>query len=200
MRASELSRVLPRSPRTVLFLPGSRDTGNPNFLMSNVHNGAMSEEKLYENLMSLSRGVEACLDDSLIGPALILIYSAIDTMGWLDSHHPFATRRSFINWTERYLLTAKGLTCAAMDLYAARCGLLHTFTPNSQLSSDKKARRICYSWGKSRGEDLQRSIDLANKVDEYVAVKVEELFAAWCEGVLIFTAELESDAEGSERG
>jgi hypothetical protein len=164
-----------------------------------MHNSDMSEEKLHENLMSLSKGVEACLDNRLIGPALILIYAAIDTLGWLDSKEPFATRRSFIEWTERYLLSSKGLTCTATDLFAARCGLLHTFTPNSQLSSDQKARRICYSWGKSRVEDLQRSIDLANKVDEYVAVKVEELFAAWRDGALAFTTELDSDAERSER-
>ncbi len=164
-----------------------------------MHNGAMSEEKLYENLMSLSRGVDACLDDSLIGPALILIYSAIDTVGWLDSGRTFATRNSLINWTEQYLLTAKRLSCTAMDLYAARCGLLHTFTPNSQLSSDQKARRICYAWGESRAEDLQRTIDLARNGNEYVAVKVEELFAAWCDGVLAFTTELESDAERNER-
>jgi hypothetical protein len=62
------------------------------------------------------------------------------------------------------------------------------------LSSDKKARRICYAWGKSRGEDLQRTIDLAKTGNEYVAVKVEKLFGAWRDGVLTFTDELNSDA------
>jgi hypothetical protein len=154
----------------------------------------MSEQRLYENLMSLSKGVDVCLDNKLIGPALILIYSAIDTAGWLDSTNQSATRNSFIDWTNRYLLSTGTLSCTALDLYAARCGLLHTFTPNSKLSSDKKARRICYAWGKSRGEDLQRTIDLAKTGNEYVAVKVEKLFAAWRDGVLTFTDELDSDA------
>lgn len=159
----------------------------------------MSEQKLYENLMSLSKGVDACLDNKLIGPALILIYSAIDTAAWLDSNDEFATRKSFIGWTNRYLLSTSALSCSAVDLYAARCGLLHTFTPNSKLNSDKKARRICYAWGKSRGEDLQRTIDLAKTGGEYVAVKVEELFVAWRDGVLTFTDELESDTERNIR-
>src|SRR6266436_3571681 len=103
----------------------------------------MSEQKLHENLMSLSKGVDSCLDNKLIGPALILIYSAIDTSGWLNSNEQFATRKSFIDWTSRYLLSTNRLSCSAVELYAARCGLLHTFTPNSKLSSDKKARRIC---------------------------------------------------------
>ena len=159
----------------------------------------MSEEKLYENLMSLSKGVDACLDNRLIGPALILIYSAIDTVGWLDSNTPFAVRKSFVDWTERYLLATKQLNCTAIDLYAARCGLLHTFTPNSKLSSNQQARRICYAHGDARVEDLQRTIDLANTGNRYVAVKVEELFAAWGDGLLAFVNELESDNERSER-
>ena len=154
----------------------------------------MSEQKLYENLMSLSQGVDACLSNHLVGPALILIYSAIDTAGWLDSNEQFATRTSFDNWINRYLLSGNSLSCTAADLFAARCGLLHTFTPNSKLSSNRQARRICYAWGNSRREDLQRTIDLANRGNEYVAVKVEELFAAWREGVAAFTEELDADA------
>jgi hypothetical protein len=153
----------------------------------------MSEPKLYESLMSLSKGVDACLDNKLIGPALILIYAAIDTAGWLDGDDLFGTRKSFICWTNRYLLSTNALSCTAIDLYAARCGLLHTFTPNSKLSSDKKARRICYAWGKSRAEDVQRTIDLAQTGNQYVAVQVETLFAAWRHGVLAFTEELDAN-------
>jgi hypothetical protein len=161
--------------------------------LEDVHNVGMSEQKLYENLMSLNKGVEACLDNKLIGPALILIYSAIDTAGWLGCNDQFATRDSFIDWTNRYLLSTNTLSCTAVDLYAARCGLLHTFTPNSKLSRDKKARRICYAWGKSRAEDLQRTIDLAKTGTDYVAVQIEDLFAAWGNGALAFTDELDSD-------
>jgi hypothetical protein len=70
---------------------------------------------------------------------------------------------------------------------------LHTFTPNSKLSSDKKARRICYAWGNSRGEDLERAIDLTKTGNDYVAVKVEDLFEAWLDSIRTFTNELSSD-------
>ena len=134
----------------------------------------MSEEKLFINLLSLAAGAEICIKNELIGPALILIYSSIDTCGWLDSYCAFATRASFTDWTENYLLTAKTLQCSALDLYAARCGLLHTLTPDSQLSAHGKARRICYAWGKGKAQDLQRIIDLSNKRSTYVAVHVAE--------------------------
>ena len=159
----------------------------------------MSDQKLYENLMLLSRGIDACLNNKLIGPALILIYSAIDTVGWLDSNDQFATRNSFIDWTNRYLLTTNRLSCTAVELYAARCGLLHTFTPNSKLSSDKKARRLCYTWGDARAADLQRTIDLTKTGNEYVSVKVEDLLAAWRDGIVAFNNELASDIPRNTR-
>jgi hypothetical protein len=105
----------------------------------------VSEHVLYKNLMLLGEGIETCLERKRIAPALILLYSAIDTSGWLDSAESHATRESFLQWVDRYLLNAKPLTCTALELYAARCGLLHTFTPDSRLSSEGKARRICYA-------------------------------------------------------
>ena len=128
------------------------------------------------NLMLLGSGVEACLRDNLSAPALILLYSGIDTTGWLDSDQRYATRSSFINWVDKYLLRAKPLACTALDLYAARCGLVHIFTPDSQLSAQRHARRICYAWGSAQMEDLQRTIDISNKGAEYVAVHVNDLY------------------------
>jgi hypothetical protein len=159
----------------------------------------MSEQKLYRNLMLLGAGVEACIEKKLSAPALILIYSGIDTAGWIDSDQSFTTRSSFINWVDRYLLQARPLACTAVDLYAARCGLLHTLTPDSQLSSQGRARRICYAWGQARVADIQRVIDTSNKNSEYVAVHVEELYEAWRLGLLAFTQEIENDPARSSR-
>jgi hypothetical protein len=153
----------------------------------------MSELVLYKNLMLLGSGVEACLEKKLTGPALILLYSAIDTAGWLDSPEKDATRESFIKWVDDYLLKAKPLGCTSLDLYAARCGLLHTFSPDSRLSFKGKARRICYAWGTASVQDLQRTIDLTNKFTEYVAVHVNDLYEGWRIGLLAFTQDLEDD-------
>jgi len=157
----------------------------------------LSEKKLYKNLMKLVAGIETCIEKKLTIPALVLIYSAIDTAGWLDSEKAFATRRSFINWTENYLLLAKPLECKAIDLYAARCGLLHTLTPDSQLSGDGKARRISYAWGPAKAQDIPRLFDLPNNNETYV--HVEELYEALRLGLLAFTDDMETDSVRSSR-
>ena len=159
----------------------------------------MSDLSLYKNIMLLGTGIDACIEKKLTGPALILIYSAIDTVAWLDSSEDYATRTSFMKWVDAYLLKEKPLQCTSLDLYAARCGLLHTFTPDSQLSSIGKARRIYYAWGTASVQDLQRTIDLINNSGEYVAVHINDLYEAWRLGVLHFTEELEKASDRKSR-
>lgn len=50
----------------------------------------MTEFPLYKNILLLASGIEACIEKKLNSPALILIYSGIDTVGWLDSAEEFA--------------------------------------------------------------------------------------------------------------
>jgi len=154
----------------------------------------MDEYPLLNNMMLLTSGIEACIKKKATIPALVLIYSAIDTTGWLDSTEMFSSRNDFIRWVDNYLLKAKPLKCTAIDLYAARCGLLHTFTPDSQLSSSGKARVICYAWGKGKVEDMQRAIDLQCKSNELVAVHVNELYQAWLSGLALWGEDLDKDS------
>ncbi|MFH1618412.1 MAG: hypothetical protein ABIG11_00750 [bacterium] len=99
----------------------------------------MSNQSLHQNLQAFEKGISVCIDNKLITPALILIYSAIDMLGWVDSGDADANKNSFLMWTEKYLLTQKAFGCTALDIYAARCGLLHTVTPFSRLYAEKKS-------------------------------------------------------------
>ena len=155
----------------------------------------MTEFPLYKNILLLASGIEACIEKKLNSSALILIYSGIDTVGWLDSAEEFATKTSFKKWVDTYLLKAKPLACTSLDLYAARCGLLHTFTPDSKLRSKGRARYINYAFGSAAVQDMQRTIDWRNNSDKYVAIHVNDLYKAWQLGVLRFCEELEKDPE-----
>jgi len=159
----------------------------------------MDEYPLLKNMMLLTSGIEACMEKKAMIPALVLIYSAIDTTGWLDSTETFSTRNDFIRWVDNYLLKARPLKCTAIDLYAARCGLLHTSTPDSLLSSTGKARLICYAWGEAEVKDMQRVIDLTNKSNEFVAVHANELYQAWLSGLVFWGEDLDKDSNRSAR-
>ncbi len=53
----------------------------------------------------------------------------------------------------------KSLDPQPIDLYAARCAILHTMTPDSQLSKTNKAVPISYAWGTADLEELKKATD-----------------------------------------
>jgi hypothetical protein len=58
---------------------------------------------------------------------------------------------------DTYFLNGYNFPCTALDLYAARCGILHTFTPDSRLYREGKAKRVAYAWGTADVNSLEMS-------------------------------------------
>ena len=154
----------------------------------------MTKQVYERSTEELINAIEACLKNRLLLPGLLLLYAGIDIMAWLsrEKSHADVERDDFIRWVDRYLLPNAGLACSAMDLYAARCSLLHSYTAESRLSRKGKARPIFYAWGTSRVKDLQQ---LINYVGTYpaLAVHVNELFSAFQVGVQRFRQTLSND-------
>ena len=101
----------------------------------------MSDSVLLHNIANHLRAIHLCLDNHLRMPALILIYSGIDIMAALS--RPAAAekvvRADYIAWAERYMRCQERLGVSGIELYAARCGVVHTATADSQLSNEGKA-------------------------------------------------------------
>jgi len=144
----------------------------------------MSQETFERNVQELLTAIKICLESGLRLPALLVLYAGIDIMAWLDrpSGQADVQRRDFITWVEKYLLTDSGLLCNALDLFAARCGLLHSYTSRSRLSRRGNARQIFYSWGLAKPEDLQRRIDTVGTIPA-VVLQLEELLNAFRRGI-----------------
>lgn len=76
--------------------------------------------------------------------AMVLVYSAIDILGALDSVDGIATRETFVNWANRYMDPEDALGCSGLELYSARCGLLHNWSPSTRLTKAGTAREVIY--------------------------------------------------------
>jgi len=91
---------------------------------------------------------EFCVQARATTPALVLIYSAIDVVGWLYAANPSAsTGPRFTSWVAKYLLPAVNLDCSSRELYGARCGIVHNFSTESDLSRKGEVRQIVYLVG-----------------------------------------------------
>ena len=150
----------------------------------------MSIETLSSNISKHILSVELCLEHNLRMPALILIYSGIDILATLarPEEKDIGSRADFKRWCDKYLLPESELNCTATDLYAARCGILHSYTAESQLSKKLEANELVYAWGSSRPESLQEIIDCCGLSEK--VIHIEQLFLAFKSSIVRFLEDL----------
>ncbi len=151
---------------------------------------AIENDPLFSSLLDHVKAVQLCLSNHLQIPALALIYCGIDFMGNISRPEQQAeqTRGDFIRWAEKHMSCVQRFGVSGLDLYAARCGVLHTYTMDSRLSTEGKAKRILYAWGNKSPEEankLLRSLGF-----QEVVIKLEDLGTSFVDGIESFTAML----------
>lgn len=142
------------------------------------------------------RGIEAALDAQCMVSAVTLCYATIDAVSALSrpEGQRETSRAVFIDWVGSYLLPADGLQCSAIDLYGARCGVLHTYRSESSLSDEGKVRPIFYQWRNGPRASSERELP-----ENAVVVNVESLVQAVQMGVDKFSAAERVDHQLSTR-
>jgi len=148
-----------------------------------------------EAIDELITAIDTCFKNKLFMPGLILLYSGIDIMAWLDrkKSHPDVKGSDFIRWTKSYILPNLCVSCEAIDLFGARCSLLHSYTAESRLSRVRKAKKIFYAWGPKRAEELQYVLNRSGK-EHIVVLDVGELFSSFQKGIQDFVLFLQQDS------
>jgi len=97
--------------------------------------------------------------------ALSVFYMAIDRAAWLFTEKEDSNRHDFISWTDKFLIADEELNFSALDLWAARCGLLHTGAAESRDYRKNGANLIYYKAEAERSD--QETLDLiAPMLDE----------------------------------
>ncbi|WP_148293036.1 hypothetical protein [Comamonas sp. B-9] len=99
--------------------------------------------------------------NELMGQCLVVMYASIDAMGLLNAANSVdqASSETFKTWVKDYLLPNGKFRCNEMDLWAARCGILHTFTSGSNLSAKGAARQIQYYGSQDWSEQYLKKLD-----------------------------------------
>src|SRR2546421_12759111 len=103
----------------------------------------MDRDTLEKNFFGLLTAIETCFKGKRILPGLILLYAHIDIVASLNRppSKNEGTRQSFKDWVNLYLLPDSDLSCSADDLYAARCGLVHSYMAEARLTRSGDAKR-----------------------------------------------------------
>jgi hypothetical protein len=149
-------------------------------------------ENFYKNFVSIFEAIHLCLDNKLILPALMLIYTAIDIVGGLERKKGEGTKASFIRFVDGYLLITKQLECTALELYAARCGILHAAAAESDLYKKGDVRLVIYAWGTAKVEDIKKAGEKIERHDT-VAVHISDLIDAFKIGLAHYLEDVYKD-------
>ncbi len=124
--------------------------------------------------------------------AVILTFSGIDTMAYLGmpAEQVEVTGADFIAWCERYIQFDGALQLTGLDLWGARCGIVHTYTAESRASRAGKCRVVLYS------HDRRRDVPVSYQPQvnpDIVIVRIEALAEAFSRGVDRFLVDVFSD-------
>lgn len=91
----------------------------------------------YKGLLDLVDEIKKCEDVGSTVAALALFFVCIDTMAFLSmpADKTKQGRSEFIAWVDRYLKAdpSQEYQYRGIDVYAARCGLLHAFSAEADL-------------------------------------------------------------------
>ncbi len=150
----------------------------------------------YQTYIGIIETIDYCIKKERIIPGLILLYSAIDSFSNISNRTSKTGREVFKNWVKKWMLEKSTLACNEADIYAARCGLLHTLISESDLSKKNEAKEIYYVYGKKQIEILQQVIDKSiDKQGKVIAVKVEDLVSAFRQGMADCMDKINNDFE-----
>ncbi len=123
--------------------------------------------------------IKFCLENKRMVAGAQLLMSAIDIASGIErSREKLDTdREDFISWADRYLtLSGPEYTLRGVDLYAARCGLLHGYTAQAKLIRQGKA--VMLGWL----DDMLPPVR-ANEDQSMVLASVAALFVAFNHGL-----------------
>lgn len=160
------------------------------------------KKEFQSHVRTLLKAIDVCLKEKLHVPACMLIYAGIDGMAWLQlPQQTYNVGMSdFVKWVEKYFVVEsplpKSAQCSGMDLYAARCGLLHTGTPDSSQtrSGSGTARKLFYQIG-----DGQILIQVRmNEKRQPIIVDVRELARSFRIAIQRYQDQIDKDAALAE--
>lgn len=154
-----------------------------------------------EAAISMTAAIALCKANQLHVPMMILVYSAIDQMAFLSmpEDREDVNGPEFKRWCDTYLLPNSGLNCNSEDLWGARCGILHSHSPESRLSREGRAKRIHMGWGNASAADANARLRSKGHDNSNVFIHVDQLFEAIINGMARFFDGLQDDPQMEER-
>ena len=136
--------------------------------------------------------IRVLLEQERYRGVLLLTLAGIDAMAFLGMQgtKEKSSRSDFIRWVETYIQFPCEEQLSGLELYAARCAALHSYSTESALSITEQCREI--GW---MGEAVPEIVYNPRVSESLVMVSVPALVAAFFEGIDRFLIHLYADSD-----
>ena len=157
------------------------------------------DQKIESFCINTLKGLSLLYENRLYGQVLVLIYSFIDSAGLLDapSSQSRATGESFKNWVKKYITSDPQTNFNEVDLWSARCAVLHTFTSQSDLSNSGNAKELHYFSGPNDSSEAQAFISQI-KTMQHIPVHIDGLYQTLLKAIEKFAPDLATNCESDK--
>lgn len=134
---------------------------------------------------NIKKGINVCLDNGCVSSAVILVYSGMDTMTYLNlpAGREAVNRTEFMRWAGRYIRFHCKEQLSGADLYGARCAMLHQHGVTSTLYREGKCRRIAYM--NESVPEVRFNRNVSSDVVVVSARALAEAFFQWMDDFLV---------------
>lgn len=139
----------------------------------------------------IGNDIHVCLNNNAPTGAVLLTYCAMDAMAYLSmlEGKQKVGRSDFKDWIKKYMKTdsAQPYQYNEEDLYGARCGIVHTYGAESDLSRENKCKKIVYK------PNCLRHFYEPTKHPDLVVLGIELFIRDFYDAVDNFLADIEND-------
>jgi len=142
-------------------------------------------------LNGIKHPIKVLLEHDCFPAAVTLTYSGMDAMAFLEMppRQTEVTGDDFVRWVERYIHFPCREQVSGLDLYGARCSVLHSHGVRSRLSRQGKCRMVGYA------DHMIPEVRFDPNVStDLVIVSIRALADAFFAGIDKFLVDLFSDA------
>jgi hypothetical protein len=119
------------------------------------------------------KAISLLLRANLESHAIATIYASIDRMAWLTSELEESDSADFKRWADEFLIVGEEFDFTSEDLWAARCGLLHTGAAESRDYRRNNANLIYYKVKEERSDAIV--LDLISPMLEQIGVSKDRV-------------------------
>ena len=100
--------------------------------------------------------IAVCREQHLDIPLLVLSYTTLDALAWAVYGDAISeVKDRFVRFCNEHVLLDGRFDCTALDLYAARCAMLHSLGWESRLSEKGHAKAVTYTFGPGKSQTIK---------------------------------------------